>query len=46
MGGTLAVGPALGGGFRVEARIPIDPVLPPDETPDPAAVASPRQHPA
>src|SRR5438309_464939 len=31
VGGTLAVGPALGGGFRREARLPIDPARPPDE---------------
>jgi len=43
VGGTLAVGPALGGGFRVEARLPIDPARPPDEVPDPAPAVSRHQ---
>ena len=40
VGGTLAVGPALGGGFRVEARVPIDAAQPPAaaDRPTPAPV--------
>ena len=34
VGGTLSLGPALGGGFRVEARLPIDPALPAEQAPD------------
>jgi glucose-6-phosphate-specific signal transduction histidine kinase len=33
-GGTLAVGPALGGGFRVQTRLPIDPTEPAGEAPE------------
>jgi len=33
-GGTLAVGPALGGCFRVETRLPIDPTEPAGEAPE------------
>jgi signal transduction histidine kinase len=33
-GGTLTVGPALGGGVRVETRLPIDPTEPAGEAPE------------
>jgi signal transduction histidine kinase len=40
-GGTLTVGPALGGGFRVETRLPIDPTEPTGEAPDLASTPAP-----
>ena len=45
-GGTLAVGPALGGGFRVEARLPIEPTEPSGEEPvlAPAPAPVPGRH--